>query len=171
MNDPSALEIRRARADDWDAIWTIFRSIVASGDTYAYAPDITEAEARAAWLHVDEHRTVTFVAVADGDVIGTALLKPNLPGLGDHVANAGWMIDPRSAGNGYGRRFAHVVMDEARRMGFEAMQFNAVVASNDRALGLWRSMGFDVVGTVPGAFRHATDGQTGLHIMHRFLSE
>jgi L-amino acid N-acyltransferase YncA len=163
------LEVRAASTADWPDIWSIFRAVVATGDTYAYPPDIAEDDARAAWLHVDEGRTVTYVALVDGAVVGTALLKPNLPGLGDHVANAGWMVAPDRAGRGLGRAFASAVIDEARALGFRAMQFNAVVATNARALALWRSLGFEIVGTVPGAFRHVVHGPVDLHVMHRSL--
>ena len=168
--DPTAPPtFRRAVEGDWPAVWRVFRDVVATGDTYAYPPDITVADARAAWWHVDEPTTVTFVADVDGDVVGTALVKPNLPGLGDHVANAGWMVHPDAAGRGIGRAFAEYVLAEAAQLGFTGMQFNAVVASNERALGLWRSLGFATIGTVPGAFRHATLGPTDLHIMYRPL--
>jgi len=165
------IEVRAARPADWPAIWSIFRSVVATGDTYTYPPDIAEDDAKAAWLHDGAGRTVTYVARSGDDVIGTALLKPNLAGLGDHVANAGWMVDPAHAGRGHGRAFAEAVIAEARRLGFEAMQFNAVVASNERAVNLWTSLGFEVIGTVPGAFRHTANGPTDLLIMHRFLAE
>ena len=166
--------MRPAVEADWPAIWSIFRAVVAGGDTYAYSPDITEGEARTTWLHVSAGSSAarvacTYVAVLDDAVVGTALLKPNLPGLGDHVANAGWMIDPALIGRGLGRTFAEAVIDEARQAGYEAMQFNAVVATNERAVNLWRSLGFETIGAVPGAFRHATDGPTDLLIMHRLL--
>ena len=169
MSNAAEITVRPATTDDWPAIWRIFRRVVAGGDTYTYPPDIDEAAARAAWLHVDEGRAVTYVAESDGVVVGTALLKPNLPGLGDHVANAGWMVDPGRAGQGIGRVFALEVIERARGLGFEAMQFNAVVATNERALALWRSLGFDLVGTLPGAFRTGDGMRTDLHVMYRHL--
>lgn len=166
----SEVTFRCATEGDWPGVWRVFHRVVATGDTYAYAPDISEAEARAAWWHVDDGRTVTFVADRSGEIVGTALLKPNLPGLGDHVANAGWMIDPDAAGRGLGRSFAHHVLHAARDLGFDAMQFNAVVASNARAIALWRSLGFEIIGTVPGGFRHPVHGLTDLHVMFRTLA-
>lgn len=168
MTSRPDITVRRAAATDWPDIWRIFRTVVAAGDTYTYPPDIDEDAARAAWLHIGEARTVTFVAQVADVVVGTAVLKPNLPGLGDHVANAGWMVDPDRSGQGIGRTFAETVIDRARALGFDAMQFNAVVATNERALALWRSLGFEIIGTVPGAFRRGGD-RVGLHIMHRRL--
>lgn len=169
MTHGAEITVRPASAGDWPVIWRIFRRVVAGGDTYAYEPDIDEASASAAWLHVDEGRTVTYVAEVDGVVVATALLKPNLPGLGDHVANAGWMVEPDRAGQGIGRAFAIEVIERARGLGFEAMQFNAVVATNQRALSLWESLGFDIVGTLPGAFRRGDGARTDLHVMYRQL--
>lgn len=166
MTDP---QFRRADETDWPAVWQVFASVVAGGDTYTYPPDIDELDARADWFHVDEQRTITYVAELDGAVVGTAILEPNLGGLGDHVAHAGWMIAPEAAGRGIGRLFAEFVLDEARRLGFVAMQFNAVVATNERALRLWRTLGFDEVGRIPQAFRHRTAGLVDLVVMHRLL--
>lgn len=115
------------------------------------------------------NRRVTYVAELGGEIVGTAYLKPNQIGLGDHIANAGWMIEPLVSGRGIGRRFASYVLDQARSLGFTGMQFNAVVATNARAISLWESMGFEIVGTVPTAFRHATEGPTAIHVMYRDL--
>jgi len=168
MHGPG-LTFRTAAASDWVGIWPIFRAVVTTGDTYAYAPNTTEAEARDIWMQPGTDRKFTYVADQTGSIIGTAYLKPNSVGLGDHICNAGWMIAPESAGQGVGRRFAEHVLDQARDLGFVGMQFNAVVASNTRAVQLWESMGFEIVGTVPDAFRHATDGPTAVHIMYNAL--
>lgn len=160
---------RRGFASDWPNIWPIFHAVVSAGDTYPYPPDISESDARAAWLSKRAARRVTYVAEIDDVIVGTAYLRPNQIGLGDHVANAGWMIDPAEAGHGIGRLFAIFIFDEAKRLGYQATQFNSVVATNERALRLWRSMGFEIVGTVPEAFRHATNGLTDIHIMYKRL--
>ncbi len=160
---------RRATSEDWNRIWPIFRTVVASGDTYAFPPDIGEDEARQHWM-LDDERAGTYLAEQDGEVVATAYLKPNRPGRGDHVANAGWMVSPAAQGRGVGRRLAEFVIDEARRLGFVGMQFNAVVATNAAAIGLWESLGFTIVGTVPDAFRHTTQGLVPAHIMYRRLS-
>lgn len=162
-------KFRRGFASDWPNIWPIFRDVVAAGDTYPYLPDISESAARTAWLSNRASRRVTYVAELEGVIVGTAYLKPNQVGLGDHVANAGWMIAPAESGHGIGRLFALYILEEAARLGYRAMQFNAVVATNERALRLWTSMGFEIVGTVPDAFRHATNGPTDIHIMYKTL--
>ena len=125
-----------------------------------------EADARAAWMFDGINRCPSYVAELNGTIVGTAYLKPNQIALGDQVANAGWMISPASSGRGIGRRFARYVLDEARRLGFHAMQFNAVVATNERAVSLGESLGSRVVGTIPGGFRHVTYGLTSVHIMY-----
>ncbi len=164
-----ALECRPATDSDWVEIWPIMAAVVSSGDTYAYPPDIAETDARSAWMLEATGRAATYVATSGGTVVATACLKPNQPGLGNHIANAAWMVDPAAAGRGIGREFAEFVMNEARRCGYSGMQFNAVVATNTRAIGLWESLGFTVVGTVPNAFRHAVEGLVPLHIMYREL--
>jgi GNAT superfamily N-acetyltransferase len=109
------------------------------------------------------------VAVDDGAVVGTAELHPNQPAAGSHVANAGFMVSPTVSGRGVGRALAQRVLEVAAEDGYEAMQFNAVVETNEHAVRLWESLGFKILATVPEAFRHPERGFVGLHIMHRFL--
>lgn len=160
------LVIRRAEEADFDGIWEIFHAVVAQGDTYAYDPATTKEQARAIWMAPG---ISTYVALLDGEVAGTYVLRANQPGLGSHVSNCGYMVHPRHGGRGLGRALCEHSLEEARRMGFLAMQFNAVVSTNERAVALWKKMGFAIVGTVPKAFRHRELGLVDLHIMHRLL--
>jgi L-amino acid N-acyltransferase YncA len=165
--DPDVL-VREATAEDWPAVWAFLRQIVAAGETYTWARDTSEAAARAKWMHEPPGRMVVAVD-RDGTVLGTAETHPNQGGGGAHVANAGFMVDPAHSGRGVGRRLAEHVLDEARADGYRAMQFNAVVETNTGAIALWRSLGFTILATVPGAFDHPLHGPVGLHVMHRFL--
>lgn len=160
---------RLATPDDWSAIWPIWHQVVAAGDTYTFAPDTSEPDARALWLRPPPAE-VWVAGPAGGRLAGTALLQPNQPGLGAHVANAAFMVDPAAAGQGVGRALAECVLARARERGYLAMQFNAVVSTNTRAIGLWHSLGFRVIGTVPEAFRHPREGLVDLHIMHSPLT-
>lgn len=161
------MEIRRSVDGDWGGIWPIWHRVVAGEDTYVWPADTAEADARRLWMLPPAAEV--WVATHDGRVVATAVLKPNQIGLGDHVANASFMVDPEHEGVGVGRALAEVVIDRARALGYRAMQFNAVVATNTRAIALWRSLGFVVVGIVPGSFRHRTEGHVDLLIMHRAL--
>ena len=162
------MEIREATPQDWDAIWPFLRQIVAAGETYAYDPDISEDQARRLWMLGPPARTVVAVDES-GAIVATANMYANRPGPGAHVASASFMVAPARAGRGTGRALGEDMLAWARRTGFRAVQFNAVVETNDRAVALWRSLGFTVIGTVPEAFRHPARGYVGLHVMHRFL--
>jgi ribosomal protein S18 acetylase RimI-like enzyme len=162
--------IRDATPDDWAAIWPFLHGIVAAGDTFSWAPDTSEEDARAMWLKQPPGRTV--VAVDDvGTVLGTAETHPNQPAGGPaaHVANAGFMVDPAHSGKGVGRALAEHVLEQARADDYRAMAFNAVVETNTGAVALWRSLGFEIVATLPGGFHHPVHGYVGLHIMYRPL--
>jgi L-amino acid N-acyltransferase YncA len=160
--------IRAASRDDWKQIWPFLRQIVVAAETYAYDPDLNEASARELWLAGPPVRTVVAVE-GDERVLGTANMYPNRPGPGSHVASASFMVDPHASGRGVGRALAEEALVWARSSGFRAMQFNAVVENNTRAVALWRSLGFEIIGTVPEAFRHPTAGYVGLHVMYRRL--
>ena len=153
---------------DWPQIWPFLRQIIAAGDTYTYETDMDEVAARELWMGDPSSRTVVAVH-EDGTVLGTANMYANRPGAGSHVASASFAVDPGASGRGVGRALGEEALAWARATGFRAMQFNAVVETNARAIALWRSLGFEIVGTVPEAFRHPTEGYVGLHIMYRRL--
>jgi GNAT superfamily N-acetyltransferase len=161
------VQLRRATDADWPQLWPVWHETVAAGDTYAYLPSTSSDEARRLWLPPPPAQT--WLAEEGGRVVGTYLLRPNAPGLGDHVANAGFMVAGAARGRGMGRLLAEHCLDRAREAGYLAMQFNAVVATNTGALALWRALGFDVVGTVPRAFRHPDAGLVDQYVMHREL--
>lgn len=161
-----ALTIRAATDSDRDAIWTIFQATTAPGDSFVYDPNTSREEAFGYWFAAG---TDTFVAERDGKVIGSYILRKNRPGLGDHVANAGFMVDPNARGLGVGRAMGEHCLDEARRQGYRAMQFNFVVSTNESAVRLWQQLGFEIVGTLPGAFRHAQKGFVDAYVMFRSL--
>ena len=160
--------IRDATPADWPAIWPFLQQIVAAGETFSWDREVTETQARTMWLHEPPGRTVVAVA-GDGTVLGTAEMHPNHGGPAAHVANAGFMVDPAHAGRGVGRALAEYVVARARADGYRAMQFNAVVETNAPAVALWRSLGFEILATVPEAFHHPRHGYVGLHVMYRRL--
>jgi L-amino acid N-acyltransferase YncA len=160
--------IRVATEADWPTIWPIFEATVADGETYAYPEDLSSARARELWLEGPPGRTV--VLEEGGELLGTAKMGPNRPGRGDHVGTASFMVATAARGRGVGRLLAEHVVEWHRGAGFRGIQFNAVVETNTAAVALWRSLGFVVVGTVPGAFRSRTHGYVGLHVMYLDLT-
>ena len=161
-------QIRLAAASDSDGIWNIFHAVVAPGDTYTLDPAISRTEALAYWFQPSHH---CYVAVCQHQLVGTYILKPNQPALGSHVANAAFMVAPNARGIGVGRTMGEHALAEARRLGFRGMQFNFVVSTNRSAIRLWQALGFDIVGTLPGAFRHPREGYVDAYVMFRSLTE
>jgi len=160
------LNIRKAEDDDFDGIWSIFREIVIQGETYAFPPDTNKADARKIWMLTP---TATYVALKHGEIVGTYYLKPNQPGLGSHVCNAGYMVRSHVRGQGVGRAMCEHSLVEAKNLGFKAMQFNLVVKTNENAIRLWKKMGFFSVGTLPKAFMHKKLGLIDAIVMYKLL--
>lgn len=161
--DPAMREIG---ADEFVRVWPFFQAIVAAGDTYVYPLDLTLEQARTMWTAPPAR---CFVAERDGQVLGCYRLAPNQLGPGDHVANGSYMVAPQARGQGLASTMCEHSLEQARRAGFSAMQFNCVVSSNTSAVRLWQRHGFRIVGQIPGAFRHTQLGPTDLYVMHRAL--
>jgi len=160
------LNVRPATSADHDAVWKIFHDVVAPGDTYAFDPNMSREEALAYWFGSP---TGTYVAEQNEKIVGTYILKPNRPALGAHVANASFMVAPAAQHRGIGRAMGDHCLSEARRLGYRAMQFNFVVSTNESAVQLWKKLGFKIVGTLPGAFRHPQKGYVDAYVMFRDL--
>ena len=160
------MHIRPALPEDAAAIWQIIAPAIRAGETLAMPRDMTRDEALAYWLGPDRE---VFVADEDGKVIGTYYLRPNQLGGGSHVCNSGYVTAPEAAGRGVARAMCADSLVCARAAGYRAMQFNFVVSTNERAVRLWHSMGFKILGTLPGAFHHPELGYVDAYVMWRSL--
>lgn len=159
--------IRPAQAQDSAAIATIILPTIRAGQTYALDSDMSEVDALAYWTAPEKH---TFVALNDaGNVLGTYYLRPNQGGAGRGVCNCGYMTAAAAAGQGVARAMCLHSLDYAREQGFYAMQFNFVVSTNVRAVALWQSLGFNIVGCLPSAFDHPTAGKVDALVMYQTL--
>ena len=161
-----AILIRPATPADEDAVWRILEPVIREGETYSLDPDMTPGAALAYWMNPAGW---CFVAEADGAILGTYYLRRNQAGGGSHVANCGYMVAPEARGQGVARTMAEYSLEEARRQGFRAMQFNFVVATNSAAVRLWHSLGFETVGRLPEAFDSPSQGLTDAFVMFRRL--
>lgn len=161
------IDIRSFEAHDWPALWRLLEPVFRAGETYAFPSDIDEADARARWV---EAPMATWLAVAPGgELVGTYYIKPNQGGPGAHVCNCGYIVDSAARGQGVAGTLCEHSQAEALRLGFRAMQYNLVVATNVGAIHLWHKHGFHIAGTLPGAFRHPRHGYVDAHIMYKTL--
>ncbi|MDR1934684.1 MAG: GNAT family N-acetyltransferase [Candidatus Accumulibacter sp.] len=160
------MRIREAARIDFEGIWPIFQAVVARADSYVFSPAATRDDAFAYWFGTG---VLSFVAEMDGRIAGMYKLIPNQRDLGAHVANASFMVAPEVRRHGVGEALGRHCLEEARRRGFDAMQFNFVVSTNTGAVALWKKLGFKIAGTLPKAFRHGSRGYVDVYVMHRFL--
>jgi ribosomal protein S18 acetylase RimI-like enzyme len=162
---PSAdVSIREARAGDEAALWRILEPIIREGSTYALPTDMSEEAGMKYWC-APAHEV--FVAVSQGEIVGTYFMRPNQAGGGGHVANCGYMTAPWAVGRGVARAMCAHSLERARARGYRAMQFNFVVSTNERAVRLWQDCGFEVVGRLPLAFQHPRHGYVDALVMYR----
>ncbi|HEX3792993.1 MAG TPA: GNAT family N-acetyltransferase [Acidimicrobiales bacterium] len=136
-----------ATAADHDELFAAFQVIVESGDGFPQAAPLSRADFDEYWI---VHSTAVTVARVDGRLVGASYIKPNFVGRAAHIANAGYFVLPEARGQGLGRRLVELSLVEARRLGFDAMQFNLVFVSNP-ARRMYRSLGFEEIGQIPDA--------------------
>ena len=162
------MHIRPALMSDAPSIWRIIGPAIRAGETYALDRDMTETDALAYWLGNDRE---TFVAEEDGDIVGAYYIRANQAGGGKHICNCGYMTGAAAAGRGVARAMCRHSLDYARLRGYRGMQFNFVVSTNTRAVALWQSFGFEIVGRLPLAFHHPRLGFVDALVMFRPLLE
>ncbi|WP_134499044.1 GNAT family N-acetyltransferase [Microvirga pakistanensis] len=160
------MHIRTARPEDAPAIWSIIEPVIRAGETYAFDRDMTETDALAYWLGPDKE---TFIAEEGGTILGTYYMRPNQAGGGSHVCNCGFMTGADATGRGVARQMCEHALAHARSRGYQGMQFNFVVSTNERAVRLWRKLGFEIVGRLPLAFHHPVHGYVDALVMFQAL--
>jgi RimJ/RimL family protein N-acetyltransferase len=163
-----AVSIALAGAADDPALWRILEPTIRAGETYALPPAMSQDEARAYW-HAPDNEVFVASATDGGEILGTYVLRPNNRGNADHICNCGYMTAPASTGKGVARAMCTPSLQHARARGYLAMQFNYVVSANERAVRLWQSFGFEIIGRIPRGFRHPRAGLVDAFVMHRFL--
>ena len=162
------MKIRPFQESDWDALWPVIKPIFRAGETYPYPTDIDQRQARQHWITAPAQ---TFVATSEeNDMLASYYIKPNQPGQGSHVCNCGYIVAERTRGQGIAARLCEHSQQQAVAMGFRAMQYNLVVSTNESAVYLWKKMGFEVIGVLPGAFNSPTAGYVDALVMYKTLS-
>ena len=166
--DQHLIDIRPFREQDWPSVWRIIEPVFRAGETYPFSPNISKVEAYQAWIELP---SATFVAVdVNKDILGTYYIKPNQPGLGAHVCNCGYIVAGKARGKGIASSMCVHSQNEALAMGFQAMQYNLVVSTNEGAINLWKRHGFEVIGSLPQAFQHKQLGFVDAIVMYKLLS-
>jgi ribosomal protein S18 acetylase RimI-like enzyme len=163
-----AIQFRKISPADHDTVWEIIRFVISSGDTYVFAPDSPKEKMLNYWCGEDRH---TYVALINGQIAGTFMLRDNQPDLGSHIANGSYMSSPSARGKGVGFAMGEFSLQEAKRLGYKAVQFNIVIKSNQHAVILWQKLGFQIIGEIPEAFNHQKNGLTNAYIMYRSLND
>lgn len=159
--------IRQITDAEWPNVWVMMKPVIRAGETYPYARDMTDAGAQEMRLEIPEASDVAEDEL--GELLGAYYIKPNQPTLGAHVANCGYIVSENARGRGVASRMCEHSQAEAVRLGYRAMQHNLVFKTNAASVYLWKKMGFDVAGTLPGAFQHPVHGYVDAFVMYKEL--
>lgn len=158
--------IKLADKKDHEAVWHIISNVISTGDTYVFAPNSSKEKMLNYWFSPDKR---TYIAEENNEILGTFYLKENQMDLGSHIVNAGYMVSENARGKGVGQSMAVFSLAEAKRLGFDAMQFNLVVKTNEKAVKLWLKLGFKIIGEIPEAYKHSSFGYVNAYIMYQKL--
>lgn len=148
-------------------MWSIIEKVFRTGETYAFSPEITEQDAHKAWIEVPQETYV--VTGQENQILGTYYIKPNQPSLGAHVCNCGYIVSESARGRGIASRMCEHSQQVAVKVGFKAMQYNLVVSTNERAIRLWKKLGFQIIGVLPNAFNSKSAGFVDAFVMYKQL--
>ncbi len=156
--------IRKASQNDYNQVWEIFQAVIKSEDSYVFRANTPKSDLQKHWF-ADYMETYVF---EEGDkILGTYIIKANQIDLGNHIANASYMVHPEAQGKGVGRKLGEHSLEIAKSTGYLGMQFNIVISTNIAAIKLWETLGFNIIGTSPNAFKHSTMGLVDTHVMFR----
>ncbi|KAF7786847.1 hypothetical protein PRUB_a3641 [Pseudoalteromonas rubra] len=158
--------IRIMTQNDFQHFWPTFKEIIEQQETYAFDPGMSQQQAYALWC---ENVDKAYVMVEEDEILGSYYLKANAMGPSNHICNCGYMVAPQARGKGVARTLCEHSQSEAIKLGYRAMQFNSVVASNQVAVQLWQRLGYQIIGTIPKAYRHPSLGFVDSHIMYKWL--
>lgn len=159
------MDIVATTASDFPKLWPALEPAIRAGETFTIPADCTEVQAREWWTSAP----YTFAAFDGANVIGGYHFRANQMGAGSHVANASYVVAPSARGKGVAKALCKHSLDKARAAGFRAMQFNIVVSTNEPAVRAWKACGFEIVGTLPGAFKHPALGYVDAYVMYQTL--
>jgi len=140
--------------------------VIREGASYPLPRDLDREGGLSYWFAPDKE---VFVAEQDGIVVGLYYIRPNNQGPGDHICNCGYVTNTAFRGQGIAAKLCEHSLEYARETGYRAMQYNLVVSTNEVAVHLWKKMGFDVVGTLPMAFRDPEQGDVEAYVMFQKL--
>ncbi|WCN09012.1 GNAT family N-acetyltransferase [Marinomonas mediterranea] len=160
--------LKLATEQDFKEFWPVFQSIVAAQETYAFDPEMRFEDGYSLWC-VSPIKTFVFEG-EDGSILGSYYIKANAMGPSNHICNCGYMVSENARGQGLARKMCEHSQNIALELGFEAMQFNSVVSTNEVAVKLWQKMGFEIIGTIPKAYRHKRLGYVDSYVMHKPLA-
>ena len=160
------MRIREATPKDYDAIWQIFKQVIKTGDTYVFNPETKKEDLSKHWF---APYMKTYIAEEHHEILGTYIIKPNQIDLGAHIANCSYMVHPKAQGKGIGKQLCEHSLENAKMLGYEAIQFNIVVSTNQAAIKLWQKYGFEIIGTIPKGFNHLKLGFVDAYIMFKEL--
>lgn len=167
--DHATISIRPATtADDLEVVWQMWKEVMDQKIYFPYDDSYSKEQIEAVWINL---RNPIYVAEIDGSIVGAYILRPNQPAYGDHIANAAYMVSSRARGQGIGSLLCEHSIQAGRKLGYRGMQFNLVVSTNTAAIRIWEAHGFQLIGTVPGGFRHHIAGFVDAHIFFRSLLE
>lgn len=152
---------------DENGVWEIFSKVIKTGDTYVFDPNTPQEKLKEYWF---ASYMKTFVLEDEnGEILATYFIKPNQTGLGNHIANCGYMVHPDHQGKGLGSVLCEHSLAFAKAQGYRAIQFNSVISTNQAAVHLWKNFGFEIIGTTPNGFRHQKFGMVDTYIMYKKL--
>ena len=147
-----AIDVKKLAEADLAGAVAIWNEIVEEGLAFPQEEILTLASGR------DFFAEQSFTGVAydteSGEMVGMYILHPNNVGRCGHICNASYAVKGTVRGRRVGEALVRHCLKMGKELGYGVLQFNAVVATNERALRLYKKLGFTQLGVIPKGFRN-----------------
>ena len=141
--------VREYQEKDLPEMIAIWNEVVEEGIAFPQEENLDEQSGREFFAS----QSYCGVAEEEGKLYGLYILHPNNVGRCGHICNASYAVSSASRGKHIGEKLVLDCLENAKRLGFGVLQFNAVVESNVHARHLYERLGFTQLGTIPKGFR------------------
>lgn len=162
------MRFRQIEAAEFPLIAPLMQTVLDGEDAFSL-PANASTQQQCEYFFSGLNNEVWLAETDEGEIAGAYCQRANQAGLGSHIANGSYLVNPKLNGRGIGTQLGEHSLKRAKAKGYRGIQFNFVVSTNRPAIALWQKLGFDIIGTIPGGYHYRQQRYVDAYIMFRSL--